>query len=126
MDTATINLNIAPDAIINKASIPKYIPPAPETIDFDFIFLLGLISSKWWINHDKKRIRIYLPESKRYLALALKYKWGGTVSTNRNGVMWQTASTRSLRKIREAAKVVKPWLPPAFYKQLMAFMTTHF
>ena len=127
MSAATMNLTNTPDAIINTAMIPKYINPPPVIPDFDFIFMLGLISSKWWINHDKKRIRVYLPESKRYLALALKREWGGTVSTvtgtEHSGVMWQTTSTRSLRKIKEAATTVKKWLPHEFYKQLMAFMT---
>jgi hypothetical protein len=90
-----------------------------------FIFLLGVISTKWWINHNKKRIRVYLPESKRYLAQALKLEWGGTVSNiNRDkhrGVMWQTTSTRSLKQIEEAAKLVKAWLPPEFYRQLIGF-----
>ena len=119
------NFISAPDATIKTASIPKYMLPAPDNRAFDFIFLLGLISSKWWINHNKKRIRVHLPESKRYLALALKQKWGGTVYTNQHKVMWQTTSSRSLKKIKEAAEGVKPWLPREFYKQLMSFMTKH-
>ena|SRR5579859_6759236 len=103
--------------------------PAPVNFDFDVIYLFGVMSSKWWINHDKKRIRVYLPESKRYLAQLLKSEWGGTISNvNRpkhHGVMWQTTSTRSLTKIGKAATAVKPWLPPEFYKQLTAFMTMH-
>ena len=91
------------------------------------MFLLGVISSKWWINHNKKRMRIYLPEHKRYLAQALKAEWGGTVSTitrpKHRGVMWQTTSTRSLKRIEKATREMSPWLPPEFHKQLAAFMS---
>ena len=101
----------------------------PLNGNFDFIFLLGVISSKWWISHNKKRIRVYLPESKRYLAEALKATWKGTVSTitrpRHRGVMWQTTSTRSLNEIREIAESVKTRLPPEFYQQLSAFMNEH-
>jgi hypothetical protein len=101
--------------------------PDPES--FELIFLLGVISSKWWINHNKKQIRIYLPESKRYLAQALKLEWGGSVSSitrsKYHGIVWQTTSNRSLKKIAEAAKEMRPWLPLEFYQQLSAFMQEH-
>jgi len=74
-------------------------------------------------------MRIYLPETKRYLALALQQEWGGTVSRiNRDkhhNVMWQITSTRSLQAIREAALAIKTWLPPEFYQQLMMFLQEH-
>ena len=101
----------------------------PDGVNRSFIFLLGVISSKWWINHNKKRIRIYLPESKRYLAHLLKREWGGTVSSiNRDKhreVMWQTTSSRSLKQIKEAARKMKSCLPPEFYQQLTAFIRVH-
>lgn len=118
-------MNKSPDNTKNTKNKPIYSIPAPPSFDFDFIYLLGVISSKWWINHSKKRIRVYLPESKRYIAQALKREWGGTVSAvrrpNHLGVMWQVTSKRSLRKIKEAAKSVEPWLPPEFCQQLMMF-----
>ena len=99
---------------------------SPPDVNLIFIYLLGVMSCKWWINHNKKRIRIHLPESKRYMALALKKAWGGTVSNSNNSthrrILWQATSTKSFLKIEEAAKSVKSWLPPEFYKQLMSFI----
>jgi len=124
----TIN-TCAPDVNNHANSPTSSMVPYPVNFDLDFIFLLGVISSKWWINHNKKRIRVYLPESKKYLAQALKREWGGTISNiNRpkhHGIVWQTTSTRFLRKIREAAEDCKSWLPPEFYQQLTAFMRVH-
>jgi hypothetical protein len=123
--TTTLNnkpVSYKPATRINNAN-------QPEEVNFLFIFLLGIIASKWCINHNKKRMRIYLPETKRYLALALQQEWGGTVSRiNRDkhhNVMWQITSTRSLQAIREAALAIKTWLPPEFYQQLMMFLQEH-
>lgn len=129
MTTIASNFKYSPLTIIKKPTKDTNIQPGTVMVDFDFIFLLGVIATKWWINHNKKRIRIYLPESKRCLAQALKLEWGGTISNisrpKHLGVMWQATSTRSFIKIEEAATTVKSWLPPEFYKQLMAFMRVH-
>ena len=97
--------------------------------NFIYLFLLGVISSKWWVTHNKKRIRIYLPESKRYIANQLKLEFGGTISSiNRDkyrGLMWQVTSTDSLCRIKKVAKKFKSWLPSEFYEQLTAFLKTH-
>jgi hypothetical protein len=123
----TIILTKNPDTIKDKRNKNKNIHPGK--VSFTFIFLLGVISAKWWIDHSNKRIRIYLPESKRYLAEALKEEYGGTLSNIRRdrhrGVMWQTTSTRSLKEIKEAARLVRTWLPPEFYTQLSMFLAEH-
>ena len=130
MNAAAINnFNQSPDDIKNTINSPTNNMPGPFNLTFMYIFLLGVISCKWCINHNKKRIRVYLPESKRYLAQALKLEWGGTISyvkrDKHRGVMWQITSTRSLKRIKEAAKDVKPWLPPEFYKQLTSFLQNY-
>jgi hypothetical protein len=111
-----------------KAPI-KTIPELEQEFDFTLVFLLGMISTKWWIDHNKKRIRIYLPITKRYLATKLKANWGGSISNvNRKqnrGVIWQASSTRSFTKIREAAIRLRPWLPPEFHDQLTSFLNAH-
>lgn len=98
----------------------------PIVVNLTFMFLLGVIACKWWINHTKKRIRIYLPVTKRYLAEALKHEWGGTIVTitrgKHRGIMWQTTSTRSFNKIKAAMTLVQESLPPEFVTQLDLFM----
>jgi hypothetical protein len=88
-------------------------------------FLLGVVASKWWVNHRWKRIRVGLPLSKRYLADALKRQFGGTVHRikryNRAGVTWQVTSTRSFKRIQEAALESQAGLPPEFILDLRRF-----
>ena len=121
----TIRLNKVPEAI--KAQ-PKTMTNAhPNEVNFTFI--LGVIACKWHINHNKKRIRIFLPESKRYLAKALKLNFGGTISTvsrpKSHGIMWQATSTKSFKQIREVARKTNNWLPPEFNKQLLDFLNIY-
>ena len=97
----------------------------PKKFNFTFIFLLGVIGSKWWINHSSHRIRVYLPESKRYIARLLKLEWGGTLCSIKRGtnvgVMWQTASSDTILTIAKAARKYSPWLPSELIQQLNAF-----
>lgn len=91
--------------------------------------MLGVIGCKWWINHRTKRIRVYLPESKRYIANYLQLNLGGTVSSVRKaqhtGVMWQTADGKTILAIKKAAKSYKKWLPPELLVQLERFTKAH-
>lgn len=117
----------APEANKLTKKIAKKAKPGP--VSLVFIYLLGVISAKWWIDHRKKRIRVYLPESKRYIARLLKLEFGGSISnvvrTNQRSVMWQATSTHSLLKIKEAANKFNRWLPPDFHQQISAFVKTH-
>ncbi len=95
---------------------------------FMHFFVLGILASKWWINHNRKRIRVHLPESKRYLAGALRDQYGGiihTIKSPRRGVVWQITSDKSLGLIRESLKKVKDYLPPEFSKQLESFLNQY-
>jgi hypothetical protein len=92
-------------------------------------FILGLLCAKWCVNHTKKRIRIYFPESKRYAVQLLKQQFGGTVTTlvrsNSRCVVWEASNNRSLKQIKEVANQFSDWLPREFYKQLAHFMRVH-
>lgn len=94
---------------------------------FEPLFLLGVMSSKWWISHERKRIRVHLPVTKKYLADMLKYQFGGTVHTirrpNQSGITWQATSDESFTRIKKAAQRFKSGLPAEFKKQLFAFLT---
>ena len=105
----------------------KMMPPKtmPKKFNFTMMFLLGVVGCKWWIDHQRRRIRIYLPESKRYLAQFLQQHLGGTVSTVRRaehtGVMWQTANGATITAIKKAAKKYSSWLPSELVVQFERF-----
>ena len=92
-------------------------------------FLMGLLASKWWISHERKRIRIYLPKTKSYLIYLLKEQFGGTAHIvnrdSQHGMMWQATSTKSFRAIEKAVLRLKSGLPIEFQRNIKAFLAEH-
>ena len=121
--TALIKTIKLPDMINEPTNITAKM--APKRFNFTILFLLGVIGCKWWINYRHQRIRVFLPESKRYIARVLKLNLGGTVCTVRKGqhtgVMWQTANGETISKIVKAARKFKSWLPLELVTQFERF-----
>ena len=118
-----INPQICPDNIaITKNTVKKAVP---NLLSISFLF--GIISSKWYISHSRKRIRVHLPISKKYIAEVLLLQFGGTMHISKlpkhQGVVWQITSDKSLKKIKEAALRVRAGLPKEFRAQLAAFLS---
>lgn len=89
-------------------------------------FLLGVVATKWWINHSHQRVRVHLPESKRHLARELKGLFGGTVHVikrpGKQGVTWQITSKESFALLEKAVRRVSDGLPDEFLKAMTAFL----
>lgn len=123
-DIATaINVDNPPD--VNNNTRNKPVSMLPQNL-LSICFLLGVLSSKWFINHNRKRIRVHLPESKRTLAETLQKRFGGTITTvkrkNQSGVSWQATSDTSLRKIKQAVQLAKHGLPDDVRLQINGFL----
>ena len=90
---------------------------------------MGVLASKWWISHERKRIRIYLPKTKSYLIHMLKEQFGGTVHVvnrdKQHGLMWQATSTKSFRIIEKAVLRLKSGLPIEFQRNIKAFLAEY-
>ena len=123
-----ISTNIQKNVIsIPEATATKNITVRKRTPYLLSIFLFGVIASKWCVNHRRKRLRVHLPASKKYVADLLGREFGGTVHVARNnaGVTWQITSDDSLLRLKKVAQKVKSGLPPEFYKQLTAFIAVY-
>ena len=97
----------------------------PNLLSLAITFLLGVIASKWCINHRRKRIRVSFPLTKRYLADQLKLHFGGTIykvnQTHQISVTWEITSTKSFNRLYKAAQQNSTGLPEEFVTALRNF-----
>jgi hypothetical protein len=101
--------------------------PIKKTPKLRIAFLLGVVAAKWWINHRHQRVRVHLPESKKYLAKELRTIFGGTIHTlrhpNKPGVMWQVTSKSSFELLLKAARRISDGQPDEFMEALASFVS---